>query len=447
MNLVYDINDKPPVSQIILFAIQELLAIMAATIAVPFVVNSWCAANLGEAATLSPAAALFGAGVGTICYLLITKSRSPIFLGSSFTFLGSMYAAFAGAASMAAGYAGIIIGSFIAGLVYVVIGIAIKKFGAKWIDKLLPPVVIGPTVAIIGLSLASNAIGDFTNSGATGSVYVAMICGLVTLLTVMLCSGYGKTLMKLIPFFLGILAGYLTATIFYIIGDVTGNDALKVIDFSAFANMTSFFSIPDFTFLKADWALAFTPGYLITIFVAYAPVGIVVFTEHLSDHKNLSTIIGHDLTKDPGLHRTVIGDGIGTMVGAFFGGACNTTYGESVACVGVTKNASIISIWGAAIAAILFSLITPMVCFLETIPSCVMGAVCIVLYGFISSSGFKMFQKVDLNKTQNLFTACVIFIVGVGGLTVSFGKVTLTTLACALILGIITNKILANAKD
>ena len=210
--------------------------------------------------------------------------------------------------------------------------------------------------------------------------------------------------------------------------------------------MGSFIAFPDFTFLKADWS-ALTPSYLLTIFAAYAPVAFVVFAEHLSDHKNLSTIIGHDLLEEPGLSRTLLGDGIGSMVGAFFGGACNTTYGESIACVGITRNASVVSIWGAGILCILFSLITPLVCFLETIPSCVMGGVCITLYGFIASSGFKMFQKVDLNKNQNLFTACVIFIAGVGGLTVSFGKVTLTTVACALILGIIVNKVLANEKD
>ncbi|MDO4939924.1 MAG: solute carrier family 23 protein [Lachnospiraceae bacterium] len=448
MNLVYDIKDRPPFGQVVLFAIQQLLAIIAATIAVPAVVNNFCIESaLGYAGNpLSASAALFGAGCGTFIYLLFTRSKSPVFLGSSFAFLGSMMSAFAGAISMQAGCAGLIAGAVMAGLVYVIIAIVVKFAGVNWIDKLMPPVVIGPTVAIIGLSLAGNAIGDFTNGGATGSPYVAMICGLVTLFTVILCSTYGKKMAKLIPFFIGIIAGYLTATIFYLIGNATGNDALKVIDFSALQNMGSFIALPDFAFLKADWS-ALTGSYLLTIFAAYAPVAFVVFAEHLSDHKNLSTIIGHNLLEEPGLSRTLLGDGIGSMVGAFFGGACNTTYGESIACVGITRNASVVSIWGAGILCILFSLITPLVCFLETIPSCVMGGVCITLYGFIASSGFKMFQKVDLNKNRNLFTACVIFIAGVGGLTVSFGKVTLTTVACALILGIIVNKVLANEKD
>ena len=446
MNLIYDIKDKPPIGQVILFAIQQLLAIMAATIAVPAVVNSFCIENaLGYSGNpLSASAALFGAGCGTFIYLLFTKSKSPVFLGSSFGFLGSMMSAFAGAVSMQAGLAGLIIGAVMAGLVYVVIAIVVKFTGVNWINKIMPPVVIGPTVAIIGLSLAGNAVGDFTNAQG-GSVYVAMICGLVTLFTVILCSTYGKKMAKLIPFFIGILAGYLAAVIFYLIGNATGNDALKVINFAAFENMSSIIALPDFTFLRADFS-QISAGYIVTLFAAYAPVAFVVFAEHLSDHKNLSTIVGRNLLDDPGLTRTLLGDGIGSMVGAFFGGACNTTYGESIACVGITRNASIISIWGAGVACIIFSLITPLVCFLETIPSCVMGAVCFTLYGFIASSGFKMFQKVDLNQNKNLFTASVIFIAGVGGLTVSFGNVTIITSACALILGIIVNQVLSKEK-
>ncbi|MBO6040816.1 MAG: uracil-xanthine permease, partial [Oscillospiraceae bacterium] len=418
-----------------------LLAIMAATIAVPAVVNSV------TGSTMTASAALFGAGVGSIVYLLFTKSSSPVFLGSSFAFLGPMFTAFGGAASMAVGFAGLIIGAQMAGLVYVIIANVVKVCGVKWIDKLMPPVIIGPTVAIIGLSLAGNAIGDLMSSSVEGgSVYVCLICGLVTLAVTVLASTYGKKMLKLIPFIIGILAGYVCASIFALIGKATGNAALVVINYSALQNMGSVLSFPQFSFLKADWS-GVTPAYLLTLFVAYAPVAFVVFAEHLADHKNLSTIVGVNLLEEPGLTRTLLGDGIGSIVGAFFGGCPNTTYGESIATVAITRNASTISIWGAAFACILFSLITPLVAFLETIPSCVMGGVCIALYGFIASSGLKMLQPVDLNKNRNLFVASIIFIVGVGGMTVHFGAVEIRTVACALILGILTNVMLSKEKD
>ncbi len=437
VTLTYGIKEKPPVSVIILSAIQQLLAIMVATIAVP--------AAVGNGLTAS--AALFGAGVGTIIYLLFTKNSSPVFLGSSFAFIGPMLTAFAGAASMAVGYAGLIIGAAIAGLIYVIISLVVKFCGINWISKLMPPVVIGPTVAIIGLSLSSYAISLLTSPAQEGgSTNICLLCGLVTLAVSMLVSTYGKKTAKLIPFMIGIFAGYILATIFFFVGKSTGNASLMVIDYSAFTNMGSVIALPDFTFLKADWS-GITGGYILTLFVAYAPVAFVVFAEHLADHKNLSSIIGTDLLSEPGLTRTLLGDGIGSMFGTFFGGCPNTTYGESIACVAITGNASTISIWGAAFASILFSLITPLVAFLETIPSCVMGGVCVALYGFIASSGFKMFKEVDLNKNRNLYTACVIFIVGVGGMTVHFGSVEIRTVACAMILGIATYFMLSKEKD
>ena len=434
MNLVYNIKDKPNFGQTILFALQQLLAIMAATIAVPSIVGNG----------MSQTAALFGAGVGTLVYLLFTKFRSPVFLGSSFAFLGSMFAAFAGGVSMQLGYLGLILGAAFAGLVYVVIAVVVKFAGVKWIDKLMPAVVIGPTVAIIGLSLAGNAIGDLTGASTTASPYVCIVCGLVTLAVTMLCSVYGKKMLKMIPFVIGIIAGYLCATVFTLIGNSTGNEALVIIDFSKFQNMTW---VPDFTFLKAFAGIGeLTPSYVATIAVAYVPVAFVVFAEHIADHKNLSSIIGTDLTKDPGLHRTLLGDGIGSFAGAIFGGCPNTTYGESIGCVAISGNASVVTILATAILAIVISFVGPFATFLSTIPSCVMGGVCIALYGFIAVSGLKMIQKVDLNDNKNLFVVSVILIAGVGGLAVSFGNVTLTEVACALILGILTNLILGGMK-
>lgn len=444
MKMIYDVNGKPPFASLIVFALQQLLAIMAATLVVPVIVGN----------DMSPAAALFGAGIGTIVYLAFTKGRSPVFLGSSFAFIGSMCTAFAGAVSMSVGYVGLIIGAFFAGLVYVAIAIVVKISGVGWVNKLMPAVVIGPTVAIIGLSLAGNAVGDllsgdiYTAEGAMAtSPYVALICGLVTLAVTMLSSTYGKRALKLIPFIIGILAGYAVAAVFTVIGSSTGMESLCVIDFSVFANMGGFFEIPPFTFMTAKDGLAqIDAAYIGTVAVAYIPVAFVVFAEHIADHKNLSSIIEKDLLEDPGLHRTLLGDGVGSMVGAFFGGCPNTTYGESVGCVAITRNASVVTIFTAGVLAMIISFITPFVAFVDSIPPCVMGGVCMALYGFIAVSGLKMIQKVDLDEDRNLFVVSVILISGIGGLTLSFGKVTLTSVACALILGILTNVILSKEK-
>ena len=438
MNLVYGVKDKPKFSQMLIFAFQQVLAILAATIAVPSIIGNG----------MSQSAALFGAGVGTLVYQLFTRRNSPVFLGSSFAFIGSMFAAFGGAASTAAGYAGLILGAGFAGLVYVVIALVVKAVGVNWINKLMPPVVIGPTVAIIGLSLAGNAVGDLTTGRVAGcSPYVALICGLVTLFSIIAISVYGKKMAKLIPFILGILAGYVVATVFTMIGIATANPALQVIDFSVFSGM-QIFAIPDFTFVMASKGLADIDGaFIATVAVAYIPVAFVVFAEHIADHKNLSSIIGQDLLADPGLHNTLLGDGIGSFAGAIFGGCPNTTYGESVGCVAITRNASVATITTAAVLCLLISFFGPFVTFLASIPNCVMGGVCITLYGFIAVSGLKMIQQVNLGSSKNLFVAAVILITGIGGLSVSFGKVTLTAIACALILGIVTNVLVSKGND
>ena len=454
MNLIYNVKDKPSFGKLIVFAFQQLLAILAATIAVPAIINTsedlaafWASNGGVENVGMSPAAALFGAGVGTIVYLLFTKFRSPVFLGSSFAFIGSMLAAFAGAASAAAGYVGIMLGAVIAGLVYVVIAIIVKLAGVKWINAIMPAVVIGPTVAIIGLSLAGNAVGDLKVGRVTGcSPYVALVCGLVTLFTVIICSVYGKKMAKLIPFIIGIFAGYAVAAIFTAIGIATDNVTLQVIDFSVFKEL-SIFSVPDFSFLNIAKGVKEIDGaFIATVAVAYAPVAFVVFAEHIADHKNLSSVIGSELLEEPGLHRTLLGDGVGSMAGALFGGCPNTTYGESVGCVAITGNASVVTILTTAIMAMAISFFDPFVTFLASIPNCVMGGVCVTLYGFIAVSGLKMLQKVDLGENRNLFVAAVILITGIGGLTVSFGEVKLTAVACALILGIIVNAIMPKDK-
>jgi len=456
MKLVYGIKDKPSFGATFVFAIQQLLAIMAATIAVPAIVGNGMTAS----------AALFGAGVGTIVYQLFTKFRSPVFLGSSFAFIGSMCAAFAGAASMSLGYLGLLIGAACAALVYVILAIIVKLAGVKWIAKLMPATVIGPTVALIGLSLAGAAVNDVFSYGEkvtygvssyfvmTTNIWVSFVCAIVTLATVILCSVYGKKMAKLIPFIIGVLAGYAAGLIFTLIGIATDNAALQVIDFTPFTNLvadgvklSTFIALPEFSFLEAFKGKAdFSWSYVATVAIAYVPVAFVVFAEHLADHKNLSSIIEEDLLENPGLHRTLLGDGVGSIVGAFFGGCPNTTYGESVGCVAITKNASVVTITAAAILTIVVSFISPFVAFLDSIPGCVMGGVCITLYGFIAVSGLKMIQKVDLEDSANLFTTSVILITGIGGMAMAIGKVYVTNIACALILGILVNVMLSGKK-
>ncbi len=448
MKMIFGVSDKPKFGQLIIFAIQQLLAIMTATLVVPVIIGNG----------MSSAAALVGAGIGTLVYVLFTKKKSPVFLGSSFAFIGSMFAAFAGGVSMALGYAGLIIGAAFAGLVYVVIAIIVKLVGVNWINKLMPAAVIGPTVAIIGLSLAGNAIGDICKGSVPGveaSPLATVLCGLVTLIVTIVCSTYGKKWGKLIPFIFGILSGYAFSGILTFIGWKANIPAIVILNTDPFkalvaegVTLSTFLAVPDFTFVTAIKGISeITPAYISTIAVAYLPVAFVVFAEHLADHKNISSIIEKDLLEEPGLHRTLLGDGIGSIVGAIFGGCPNTTYGESVGCVAITKNASVYTIIAAAIMAIVIAFISPFIAFVNSIPSCVMGGVCMALYGFIAVSGLKMVQQVNLNANKNLFVVSTILIAGIGGLTLNFGQVTITSVACALILGIIVNLVVAKAPE
>lgn len=485
--LIYDVHDRPAISKTLVFAIQQVLAIMAATIAVPTIIGL----------PMQIPAALLGAGIGTIVYLLFTRFKSPVFLGSSFAFLGSLGTA------IAYGYLGIIVGSIFAGLVYVVIALVIRFAGTDWVNKLMPPVIIGPTVAIIGLSLAGNAMGDMVkaNASATFGSYnlVALFCGLVAFFTIVICSTQKKVkMMKLIPFIIGICTGYAVAAVFTVIGNVANVDYLKIIDFSALVNnfvaadgafkgFTAFLSYPDFALLEAIKELAtgetsiagstvLTLGGVVEVAIAFIPVALVVFAEHIADHKNLSSIIGKDLIKDPGLEKTLLGDGVGSIAGTILGICPNTTYGESVGCVAITKNASVVTIFTAALMCIALSFFSPVMALLQTIPSCVMGGVCLTLYGFIAVSGLKMIQEVDLNENKNLFVVSAILIAGIGGLAIQIpyssqlatewvvkfteaglpvveevtttfkNVITITSIATALILGIVTNAILTKVE-
>lgn len=432
MKLTYDIHDRPKFGPNLVFAFQQLLAIIAATLLVPTLVNLLNSSGI----VMDQAAALFGAGAGTLCYLLITRRKSPVFLGSSFAFINSL------AGACVFGFCGIIVGSLIAGLVYVIIAVIIRFTGSAWVNKLLPPVIIGPTVALIGLSLCGSAVNNLNNTSAGDYNLFAILVGLVTFLVTVIASVKGNRTMKLIPFIIGIAAGYVLASIFTLIGNAAGVDAMKLIDYAALAHMDSIIHVPQFTIIQA-----FKEGFgnqidgtsIVSLIALFAPVAFVTLAEHIGDHKNLSSIIDRDLITDPGLDKTIAGDGIGSIVGAVFGGCPNTTYGECVGCVAITGNASIFTIGTTAVLALILSFFNPFVQFVNTIPVCVVGGICIALYGFIAVSGLKMIQTVDLGENKNLFVVASVLVPGIGGLTLNFGAITITEIATALIIGIITN--------
>lgn len=441
MKLVYNVNEKPPIKKNLVYAFQQLLAIIAATLLVPTLVNLYNDAGMTN--VLSQPAALFGAGAGTLFYLLVTKFRSPSFLGSSFAFITPL----CGAAVF--GRLGIFLGAVFAGLVYVVIALIVKKTGSGWVNKLLPPVVIGPTVALIGFSLCGSAVNNLNNTASGSYNLVAILVGLVAFFATIYVSIKGGKGVRMIPFIIGIGVAYVFAAILTGIGAALNCDMLKIIDFSPFKGI-GLFEVPDFTFLSIFRGTTDANGNNLTvqsiadvlqIFILFAPVAFVVLAEHIADHKNLGSIIERDLITDPGLDRTLIGDGVGSIIGSFFGGCPNTTYGESVACVALTGNASWSTIALAAVYCIVLSFFKPFVAFVNTIPTCIVGGICIALYGFIAISGLKMVQTVDLNDNRNLYTVCAILVPGIGGLTLNFGAITLTAIATALILGILVNQI------
>mgnify|MGYP004636078361 FL=1 len=456
MKLTYGVKDRPPFKKNLVFAFQQMIAIMAATLLVPILVSMtglYC----------DPAAAFFGAGAGSIVYLLFTKFKSPVFLGSSFTFLGALQAA----ATQNYGYWGLIIGVGFAGLVYVVIAIVIKFVGSAWIKKLLPHVIIGPVLAIIGLSLSGTA-GSWmmTNGGSTYNLWYIFV-GLFTFVAIVLASVKGKGMAKLIPFIIGIGSGLVLAMIitgFGYINDSAFCKGMRIVDFTPIINcfkplkFTSFFDLPKFSFLQAiktNGQYTLDGAAIGNLALLFVPIAVVELAQHISDHENLSSIVESDLLENPGLDKTLLGDGVGSMVGAFFGGCANTTYGESISCVALSKNASTSTIFLTGIMCMVISFISPFVAIINMLPKCVMGGACIAMYGFISVSGLQMLKDVDLSDNRNLYPVAAILVIGIGGVTLNFGTnnltggplFQLTSLALAMIVGIVVNAITHSGKD
>lgn len=422
--MTYDVNEMPPIGKSLVLAFQHLFAMFGATILVPILVN----AAAGEEVLTIPVA-LVTSGIGTIIYILCTKKKSPVYLGSSFAFITPIAAAY-----MKGGISGAMTGIMVVGLIYVIIAIIIRFVGKDWLDKLLPPVVIGPMIMIIGLGLAPSAISQIGLSSGAELDVRALIVAIVAFLVTAIVMTRAKGFLKVIPFLIGIVAGYIMAVIF------------GIIDFTPVAKAT-FFSMPKFILPFKDYSLNF--GALVTI----APVALVTLCEHIGDHTSLGNIIGKDLIKEPGLDRTLLGDGIATFVAGCLGGPANTTYGENTSVVGMTKVASVKVIGLAAIIAIIVGFLGKFTALVSTIPNAVLGGVSLLLYGFIAVNGLKVLIKnqIDFEKSKNIIVASSMLVLGLGGAAISIISgdlsITISGMSLASIVGIILNLALPNEKE
>ena len=456
-NLVLDVHESPKKkSQWVLLSLQHILAMFVACITVPLIIGT------------SIPATIISAGVGTLIYILLTQKKSPVVLSSSFAYLASMGVAYTlGTPAEGTGvnytgpdgnYLALAIGMLLVGLIYIAVSLVVKKAGTGWLFKLLPTIVVGPVIMVIGLGLAGSAVNNLTGANAGTYNLLYILCGIVALAVTALTAYYGKKTLSLIPFVIGMSAGYLLALALTGVGYLADWEYAKIINFAPVVDnyknfgVTSIIGYDCFAFLNFNNG-TFELGQIVTIVLAFAPVALVTICEHIGDHLNLGGVIQKDLLKDPGLDRTLMGDGIATAVSGMLCGCANTTYGENVAVVGVTKVASVSVIITACIATIALGFFTPLMVIVQTIPACVTGGVSLVLYGFIASSGVKMLinEQVDFTKSRNIFIAAAILVAGIGGLNISFNlagqAVTITSTAVAMILGILLNIILKEKKE
>ncbi len=414
MNL--DVGDKPSVGKWIILALQHLFAMFGATILVPILVNS-----AADCEVLTIPVALVASGIGTLIYILCTKGRSPVYLGSSFAFITPIAAAY-----LKGGISGALTGVVVVGLIYVVVAIIVKFIGKNWLDKILPPIVIGPMIMIIGLGLAPSAISQIGITSGANFDYKTLLTALVAFFVTVITMTKAKGFLKIIPFLVGIISGYVCAVV------------LGLVDFKPVLE-ASFFSLPEFIIPFVHYTPSF--GALLTI----APIALVTMCEHIGDHTSLSNIIDKNLLKDPGLDRTLLGDGIATVAAGLIGGPANTTYGENTSVVGMTKVASVWVIGLAAIFAILIGFLGKFTALVSTIPNAVLGGVSLLLYGFIAVNGLKVLIKnqIDFEKPKNVIVASTMLVLGLGGAVISITSgdlsLTISGMSLSAIVGIILN--------
>ncbi len=422
--MLYDVNEKPPIAKWIILALQHVFAMFGATILVPILVNS----AAGEVVLTIPVA-LVTSGIGTLIYILCTKGKSPVYLGSSFAFIAPLAAAF-----VKGGISGAMTGVMAVGLIYVIFAIIIKFAGKNWLDKILPPVVIGPMIMIIGLGLAPSAISQIGLGTGVDVDWRGVIVAIVTFLTTAIVMVRGKGFIKIIPFLIGIVTGYILSII------------LGLVDFTPVLE-ASFFSMPSFIIPF----VSYMPNF--SVLLTIAPIALVTMAEHIGDHTALGTIIGKDLLKNPGLDRTLLGDGIATFVAGLFGGPANTTYGENTSVVGMTKVASVWVIGLAAIFAICLGFLGKFTALVSTIPNPVLGGVSLLLYGFIAVNGLKVLiqNQIDFGKSKNVVVASSMLVLGLGGAAISIVSgdlsITISGMSLAAIVGILLNLFLPAEKE
>lgn len=420
--MLLDVNDKPPLLKWLLLSLQHVFAMFGATILVPILVNKAAGSEV-----LSIPVALISSGIGTLIYIVCTKGKSPVYLGSSFAFITPMIVAFA-----KSGKESVFTGIMAVGLVYVLVALIIKAVGKKWINKLLPPIVVGPMIMIIGLSLAPTAIEEI-GLNLEKVPWKNIVVALISFLTTGILAVRGKGFLKVIPFLLGMVAGYISSII---LGMVNLKEVFE----------TSFIAVPDFYIPFVHYKLNFSALLTIT------PIALVTISEHIGDHKVLSEIIGKDLITDPGLDNTLLGDGIATFTAGLIGGPANTTYGENTSVVGMTKVASVWVIGLAAIIAIIFGFLGQLTAIISSIPSPVLGGVSILLYGFISVNGLKILiqNKVDFENTKNVIVASSMLVLGLGGAAISIMtknmSVSISGMSLAALVGILLNLFIKERK-
>lgn len=422
--MILDVNEKPTIAKWIVLAIQHVFAMFGATILVPILVN----AGAGETVITIPVA-LVTSGIGTLIYILCTKGKSPVYLGSSFAFIAPLVAAYA-----KGGLSGAMTGIMVVGLIYIVFATIIRFAGKNWLDKLLPPVVIGPMIMIIGLGLAPSAISQIGLGGEAQVEWKAILVAVVTFLVTAIVAVRGKGFLKIIPFLVGIVTGYIVSV------------CVGLVDFTPVAE-AAFFSMPQF----AVPFLSYAPNF--SAILTIAPIALVTMAEHIGDHTSLSNIIGKDLLKEPGLERTLLGDGVATFVAGLLGGPANTTYGENTSVVGMTKIASVWVIGLAAIFAICLGFLGKFTALVSTIPNPVLGGVSLLLYGFIAVNGLKVLiqNQIDFGKTKNVVVASAMLVLGLGGAAISIVSgdvsVTISGMSLAAIVGILINLFLPEEKE
>ncbi len=423
-NLILDVNEKPSIGKWIILALQHVFAMFGATILVPILVNSAAGAEV-----LTIPVTLVASGIGTLIYILCTKGKSPVYLGSSFAFIAPITAAY-----LKGGVSGAMTGIMAVGLIYVIFAIIIKIIGKNWLDKLLPPVVIGPMIMIIGLGLAPSAISQIGLSSGAALEWQPIVVALVAFLTTAIVAVAAKGFLKVIPFLIGIVAGYLAGV------------AVGIVDFTPITE-AAVVGVPNFLIPF----VSYTPNF--SAILTIAPIALVTIAEHIGDHTALSAIMNRDLLKDPGLDRTLLGDGIATFVAGAIGGPANTTYGENTSVVGMTKVASVWVIGLAAVIAIVLGFFSKFTALISTIPNAVLGGVSLLLYGFISVNGLKVLiqNQVNFNNTKNVIVASAMLVLGLGGATISIVSgdlaVTISGMSLAAIVGIILNLCLPTEKS